>query len=140
MRGANSLNLMWISTSGETSPHAWSKHQARIQACDIHGNISTCVEQTSGRRGQAGQGRKHLHMRGANLVLQRCNGCNGETSPHAWSKHCHRGDAEMRGGNISTCVEQTATSSVYNSLYPLNVSYPTLFLSKIKGNPLIFLT
>ena len=74
------------------------------------GNISTCVEQTrnSSRSGCLIQ--KHLHMRGANFAENDSVAKRQETSPHAWSKLADGHEHLQLGGNISTCVEQTASS------------------------------
>ena len=91
----------------ETSPHAWSKHQGPQETASGCRNISTCVEQTYARMRVLTPPRKHLHMRGANMEYTILIKNLAETSPHAWSKQVRRGSSAYRGGNISTCVEQT---------------------------------
>ena len=77
----------------------------------LHRNSSTCVEQTCSRRSHRRPGRKHLHMRGANLAKQPIRRLGGETSPHAWSKPSVMGMYPLVFRNISTCVEQTSSLS-----------------------------
>ena len=45
MRGADLAQRERSSTSGETSPHAWSRSAAGVEMVVVLGNISTCVEQ-----------------------------------------------------------------------------------------------
>ena len=109
MRGANNPAKEDAGNRRETSPHAWSKHLTFAVERNIRGNISTCVEQTLSPGSHTCEERKHLHMRGANLRPNRLNCRASETSPHAWSKLIKPSVGYMQGGNISTCVEQTAT-------------------------------
>ena len=65
------------------------------------------MEQTAYDRPRPWDCKKHLHMRGANLVTSVCRGPSLETSPHAWSKPQMPFIADSDVRNISTCVEQT---------------------------------
>ena len=71
------------------------------------GNISTCVEQTCPVSSPGCPRRKHLHMRGADMVLSDVHCSQIETSPHAWSRHVSYDTQAINARNISTCVEQT---------------------------------
>ena len=86
MRGANLCNPASGGRCSETSPHAWSKLEDELRPLRLAGNISTCVEQTSGTSRNGVWMQKHLHMRGANAHLAGDHGLVVETSPHAWSK------------------------------------------------------
>ena len=110
MRGANPLGKALWETTGETSPHAWSKLKPIVVSNLLERNISTCVEQTRPWPLQVPPRRKHLHMRGANRPLGPATGYRVETSPHAWSKRLAQRRAIGCGRNISTCVEQTPSS------------------------------
>ena len=91
MRGANKLRLLKGDMSKETSPHAWSKQCGMILIKTSNRNISTCVEQTLQLFFKRLRREKHLHMRGANLVMFRFLVLVLETSPHAWSKLSRNG-------------------------------------------------
>ena len=112
MRGANHREAVAKCYELETSPHAWSKQHEKTPSETKGGNISTCVEQTTTAKALPTWKEKHLHMRGANLVIFRLLRPVAETSPHAWSK-LHLLQASGDGqGNISTCVEQTSRGRV----------------------------
>ena len=100
-----------LSTKTETSPHAWSRPSLFVAKCLMDRNISTCVEQTAYRSPYQPPVRKHLHMRGADFLSLSSIVTVVETSPHAWSRLLVSFFHRDCGGNISTCVEQTATSS-----------------------------
>ena len=86
MRGANQKIAALLAAKEETSPHAWSKLLSVVIALVISGNISTCVEQTTGVDNAKALKEKHLHMRGANKTTVKASTLFMETSPHAWSK------------------------------------------------------
>ena len=110
MRGADRGMASLSSGAIETSPHAWSRFPLlHFSACP-HRNISTCVEQMQGPSCTRTRGRKHLHMRGADPMTRRKATSVLETSPHAWSRSGICPQAARRCGNISTCVEQIASS------------------------------
>ena len=56
---------------------------------------------------------KHLHMRGADILINITIGQHGETSPHAWSRLVVPACRLVGLGNISTCVEQTRLSELF---------------------------
>ena len=91
----------------ETSPRAWSRHFMGSYGAGTGGNISTCVEQTCPVSSPGCPRRKHLHMRGADMVLSDVHCSQIETSPHAWSRHVSYDTQAINARNISTCVEQT---------------------------------
>ena len=110
MRGANDFGTQSSGRTLETSPHAWSKLFPSSCIRRFIGNISTCVEQTEHWTFDKNPDEKYLHMRGANYVGSDSAKDAQETSPHAWSKHMVRVMCSSSRRNISTCVEQTATS------------------------------
>ena len=111
MRGANLCNPASGGRCSETSPHAWSKLEDELRPLRLAGNISTCVEQTSGTSRNGVWMQKHLHMRGANFRPHEGSYPSPETSPHAWSKHGIHDINQESCRNISTCVEQTTPLS-----------------------------
>ena len=100
--------LSGISYLPETSPHAWRKPEKPDSRRERNRNISTCVEKTSAKGEDVGNARKHLHMRGENLLLTVIMNQVSETSPHAWRKLEAQEDTISKLGNISTCVEKTS--------------------------------
>ena len=108
MRGADTSRVIGTSYERETSPHAWSRLSHIPRPGDAGRNISTCVEQTPARRTESRYVRKHLHMRGADVIQFGETLREEETSPHAWSRQDTADIDPVCARNISTCVEQTS--------------------------------
>ena len=95
----------------ETSPRAWSIQSLLYSRHLYIGNISTCVEHTFLSLLLLITVEKHLHVRGAYLQVLPMHFLQKETSPRAWSILPSCIVRETVSGNISTCVEHTATFS-----------------------------
>ena len=91
MRGADNGKEHTRGEQPETSPHAWSRLICKSILLESKGNISTCVEQIWPTSRSAAGSWKHLHMRGADVLIS-----------------LHLGRVSR---NISTCVEQITSSN-----------------------------
>ena len=116
MRRADWLYLQSTSSYRETSPHAWSRSFAASLRWISSRNISTCVEQIALLCRHRRKGRKHLHMRGADLSTVQVTGAVVETSPHAWSRFPTKIKIKNKRRNISTCVEQMTQRDDFENL------------------------
>ena len=113
IRGADDESQMRSQGKAETSPHTWSRRGLLMKSRIKIGNISTYVEQTGPAPSASSHAWKHLHIRGADTTSDKSRSPRLETSPHTWSRLLlQRGD-DRRRGNISTYVEQTASSAAY---------------------------
>ena len=113
MRGENWLRPVKTSLNLETSPHAWRKPMGLKPTGTMMGNISTCVEKTEKHKVLRRILKKHLHMRGENILRSGRRIFFLETSPHAWRKRYLAHNISRRRRNISTCVEKTAWLPAY---------------------------
>ena len=107
IRGADHSQGRQGSPCRETSPHTWSRLTTFLAVSGDEGNISTYVEQTLLFRLLEPEGRKHLHIRGADALHPLPSLRILETSPHTWSRPIKLRDLGYGYGNISTYVEQT---------------------------------
>ncbi len=94
-----------------SSPRAWSRRETAARVVVGVRFISTCVEQTSGIAAIPCAISVHLHVRGADGAPRARDAAHGGSSPRAWSRQDHQVFLESEFRFISTCVEQTGSSS-----------------------------
>jgi len=93
----------------ETPPRAWRRRGLSARELAGPGNTSTCVEKTWAHESVVAFGRKHLHVRGEDLLKSGCLIATSETPPRAWRRpHSVLVKSALRR-NTSTCVEKTNT-------------------------------
>ena len=97
---------MLIRASSETPPHTWRKLNNHIGMTKIERNTSTYVEKILSTSWAPSASRKHLHIRGENLLTFFQPATDWETPPHTWRKSANTHIKAVCGGNTSTYVEK----------------------------------
>ncbi len=111
MRGADNQIDNAPRRNDGSSPRAWSRLERIRVVLRVPRFISTCVEQTGAASGAIHIAAVHLHVRGADNESGTGARCVSGSSPRAWSRRCAGRVCEQAGRFISTCVEQTGSST-----------------------------
>ena len=106
IRGENFKTLIDYFRLAETPPHTWRKCGDGPDNLSDYGNTSTYVEKIPPENRSEYSLKKHLHIRGENLIHQSTGYAPEETPPHTWRKLFFFRSPFYSCRNTSTYVEK----------------------------------